>query len=471
MTFTLTLALAVLVVVALFQVTRLLSAVAKGRRGEHHAVEDAELIALEDERERCLYTLKELEQDLEMRKISRQDYDELRASWEERAVVAIRRLRERQDKLEAAGGRAEAVVALLAALALISVGHGSALAQELPPGHPQIGGMGGRAARISGDVEVKVTHTNPAGVTLPAPSVRVFIRAEERLPGREGEMNLVNLWEATTGADGIARFGAIRQPQGSRLRALALKGGTYYEASDPTGSRFAIHSYETTTDVSALALKVDAQLTLEEGSLRATLAYTITNGEPVAVDLATREEPVYLPLLAPVAMGGVVARGFLPVQAPKHIATFVRPSRGRVEHSGGGIRYRGLVMPGEETVVRVSYPLDYPGDDMQVGFLSEQLPISALLLNVQHSERFAPKVRLSLPAVGASGAEGTSRFVVLKTVAPLPVGQDAILTFRHLPVHGVMGRRLAAGLLVTGGFILVLALLRGHKQSRTESIG
>jgi hypothetical protein len=293
----------------------------------------------------------------------------------------------------------------------------------------------------------------------------VIARAFETRPGMGGPERIpAGIWTAKSGDDGIARLGRLAIPGGAEVDVMVLRDGTWFAAmpSQQGGGQFVARTYETTTELDALSLRVQADLAVEEGALSVRATYVFINESPLAVDLAAREEAVFLPLLSPVAMGGVVSRGWMPPQAPRHISSSISPKRGRVAKEAGGLAYRGLVLPGEVTTVRVGYPLDYPADAMEVGFLAESLPMDEVLVGLRWGQRLAPQLRASMPMLGGATNQGAQSMLVLKAAEPVPLGAELTMELRHLPVHGVVGRRDATALLLVGGFALLVALLRSR---------
>ncbi|GMV39708.1 MAG: hypothetical protein AMXMBFR64_14240 [Myxococcales bacterium] len=453
-------ALALVLVLAGYQVARLVLAASRAVRGRTHSAEDVRIVHLRDERERCLASLKELENDLEMGKLSAEDYDELRTWYEQRAVEVIRSLRELEK-----GARA-----LLVAIALVGWG-GSVRAQEMPPGHPPIDGMTPGGARAGDpfpantDAVVRVIHTDATGARGPRAGVRIIAEAIE---GQRDEAVALAVWSAVTGPDGAARLGRIQVPSGSTTRVMAVVGTTRFSLGSRTGGEWVIRTWDTTEDIDALSMDGRVDLAVEEGALTVRLSWTLINTSPVAIDLASRERPVHLPLVGPVAMGGVVSRGFMPPQATKHTRVGVSPDMGRVSTEGGGFAYRGLIPPGESVNVRIGYPLDYPADDMTVGVRAEEVPIRSLLFTLARSPRLFPELRLSVPAVGADADQGRDRVLMLKAIDPLETGAEVTLTLRHLPVHGRIGRWAATGFMVAGAVVLAIAFLRARVTRRGE---
>lgn len=462
-----TIALALVLVLAVYQAARLVLAASRAGSGNLHRHEDIRIVHLRDERERSLASLKEMEVDLEMGKLSREDYDELRSWYEQRAVEAIRALRD----LEKGTG---AVLAAVLAMAVV-LGGGSVHAQEMPPGHPPIdgaGGMGGATGDslpANTDATVRVIHTDATGATGPRAGVRVLVEAmEAQRPGMNDDPAVLAVWTALTGADGVAQLGRLKVPSGANLQVMVVDGALRYPARTRTGAEWVVRTYDTTTEIDALSMDGRIDMAVEEGSLTVRLTWTFVNESSVAVDLAARERPVFLPLLAPAAMGSVISHGFMPPQATKHVRMSASPDMGRISVEEGGFAYRGLVLPGESMTVRIGYPLDYPADDMSIGVRAEVVPVRTLLLTLTRASRLNPEMRVSVPVVGADSDQGQDRMLMVKAIDPLDVGAEVTLNVRNLPVHGRIGRWTATGLMSVGALVLVIAFLRSRAVARME---
>lgn len=468
MTFILPIALAMALIFAVYQAARLVMAASRASRGRTHAGEDERVVRLRDERERCLASIKELETDFEMGKLSKEDHEELRGFYEQRAVEVIRALREVERSAPSL------VLGLLAALALTLAPSGDARAQAMPPGHPPIDGMGsmGAAAPANTDTTVRVIHTDGTGATGPGAGVRVVIEAlEAQRPSMMGpqEEAILAVWSGVTGPDGVARFGRLQAPDRSTLRVQAFDGTTRYLAAQGGAGQWDVRTYETTTELDALSMDARLDLSVEEGALTVRVTLTFVNASPLAVDLSKREAPVFLPVLAPVAMGGVIPRGFMPPQASKHMSTNVSPDLGRLATIEGGYAFRGLVLPGETTTVRFGYPLDYAADDMQVGLQAGDVPLRSVMATVSSATRLFPTVRVSVPTVGAVTTEGGDRMVMVKSLDAVPAHGEVVLALAGLPVHGRIGRRYASAVLIVGGVILAVGFLRARALARPEA--
>lgn len=462
-------ALAIALVFAVFQAARLVLAASRAGRGRRHASEDERIVRLRDERERCLASIRELENDLEMGKLSQEDHDELRGHYEQRAVEVIRALK------EAERGTAAMVALSVSVLLVAALFGGDALAQPMPPGHPPVDGMGtgggGVQAPRDADTTVTVSHTDATGAVGPGQGVRVVIEALEppRPGGMQQEEVILAVWTAVTGPDGAARFGRLQAPDRSTLRVQAFRGVTRYPARQAGTGRWTVETYDTTTSIDTLSMDARMDLGVEEGALTVRVTLTFVNPSPVAVDLAAREEPLFLPLVAPVALGGVFPRGFMPPQAPKHMRTAVVPDMGRIASAEGGFAYRGLVLPGEATTIRFGYPLDYAADDMEIGVKASDVPLRSVVFTLDTTTRLHPSMRVSVPTVGATTEQGGDRSVMLKALEGVEPGGEVVLSLSGLPVHGRIGRRFASALMTLGGFILVVGFLRARALSRPEA--
>lgn len=84
--------LALVLLGALIQFGRMARGWLAARHSDHSAVERRDRIALEDEKHRLMTTLSDLEFEHHMGKIGEQDYSELRATFEHRAVQVIEEL-------------------------------------------------------------------------------------------------------------------------------------------------------------------------------------------------------------------------------------------------------------------------------------------------------------------------------------------------------------------------------------------
>jgi hypothetical protein len=422
-------------------------AVAGRARSASDAVElTSERIALEEDKERALTTLKDLEFDRALKKISDEDYEELRAIYEQRAMEAIRRL-ELDDAANDAqspgpGAGAGAVLLLLAKLLLTP---DVAVAQGMPAGHPPIGGMD-QAASPGGvrDVEVDVLRVEPSGATVTYPGATVVIRADKRRPGPSGDTD--TLLERVMIADeqGIALFRGLAVPAGATLSTLVLHDGTWFDGQDISGSgaRYIAVAYDTTTSLDALSMRVQVQWTVDEGVIRAQTEIEFLNRSPLAIDLTRREEPLFLPIPSPVVGGEVLTRGWLPEQAPGHTGSESSPRSARLLFQQGGVAWRGLILPGEISSVRLVMPLDLPDDLAELGFHAEAVPIEDLVVAVQTGAKIDLRVDTDAAIWGTQVDDGTQAVTILRAIDRIAVGDSVTFDLRHLPAEG--GLRLRA---------------------------
>ncbi len=84
--------LALALLAAMLFAARLVSGWFEGRRGQRVVESDPDRLALASKRERVLLTLKDLEFEYEMGKLSRGDYDDLRRFYEREAVRVLQEL-------------------------------------------------------------------------------------------------------------------------------------------------------------------------------------------------------------------------------------------------------------------------------------------------------------------------------------------------------------------------------------------
>ncbi len=433
-------------------------AAATARRADTDAAVDrdaeAERTLLEEEKLRALEELRDLEADHAMGKVGDEDYRIQRAPLEARALAAIRKLRaldergtsdsDRPPDRASGGADSTPMRAIVAALALGSAALGAAPAQ----------------ART---VDVDVLVAGDDGAVVPLAGAPVLFEVVETTPAMGGaKQSVVAHVAARSNSSGRVHIDLDALDEGRRTwRVRVLHGGAWWGADGSEGGTTTVVARELGGSVADLSFDVDVELDVRETGLGVRIDCTIRNASVRAVDLTTTPEPLWLPLVAPVAPGGVLRRGWLPEHAQGHMSTEIQPQRGRVVFERGAVGYRGIVLPGAATVVRLAYPLDYAGPTVNLGIAALSAPIHRLLWALSQPPQTVARLRPEQSSRTARVRNGDQRAAVYYWPGPVPKGAEARVTLGALPVEGAVRRSVAAVLAAVLGSLALLAVLHG----------
>jgi hypothetical protein len=442
--------MAILIVVALSILLRSFAWIF--RADEQEVIDDAEIRALSIEKERAVEGLRDLEFDLQLKKISQEDYEVMKGPSEIRALRAIRMLDEATQRLGV----------LLVALSLVmGLGAGEALAQSM--GNHAVGGKG-----IPRETRVIVSQLEPSGERVPASGVTVLVEAWQRRMGPGNRRDRVAEAVLLTNWRGEARK-SWSLPAGVEVEAKALYEGSVFNASK-TGKLLFADVYAPTTDHDELVIEPRAIVSIREGMLWVQAEFLIHN-EGNAVVLA-EGDGVALPLLAPVAWGKSMQGLWLPEQAARHMRMETTGGEGDVQLVSGTFRYFGLIRPGDPTQIRLEYPVDIVSDSMLLGVDGGEIPIRRAMFALTAPNHIHPGLRLLGDGVRGMSENRKGEQTYLQWTATAP-GPHASLRVRfvRLPHEGDLSREVAAFVVILLSFLFVLGLLRSSSQAResTES--
>ncbi|NUN16412.1 MAG: hypothetical protein HUU55_22515, partial [Myxococcales bacterium] len=330
----LSLLVAITMVVAVGLVARAILYAGRGRSGADVDSINIERALLEQEKERALRSIRELELDLRSRKVSQEDYDELRAQQEELAVGAIRALRQLETRTHSPPVSG-VVLALMIPWLVADFAVSPAMAQsDLPAGHPPVDSPNidlpqKTAETIPRDNSVKVAvwRADRAGALLRYGHVAVLLEARRRDPGPNEVFHVMAAYQALADANGNVLFADVEQPEGTQLRASLIHDGyVFSEQVASVGSEVTtLIAYDSVADLSSLSYRMQVQFSIDERLIRVTTEYVLLNNAPYAVRIDDHDEPFYLPLVSPVVGDHVINRGWLPSQAPGNSSSQVDP--------------------------------------------------------------------------------------------------------------------------------------------------
>lgn len=428
--------------------------------GRGSATDDAARAVLVEDRERALMVLKDIEFDYSLKKLDDFDYQSLKTEWEAKALAAIKALNHHDE--EHYGGEGPTSVALLAlaggTLALLLLA-GASPAVAQPGGNPHGGGFG----QVGAGTQLDVVRLTEAGAMVPFGGGSVAVRARKRLPGKDDRWEEVGSAVVVTNKAGKARVPRITKDANTELVATVFYKGHAFEgrASSP-GERIVIVVYETTASLEDVSVRAAVSFSVDESVIRTQLDYVFVNRSPVAIDTSERDSALMLPIPSPVVGDLVVAQGWLPPQSSGHAATEVTPERGRVVFEGGGIGYRGLILPGEATRVRVAYPMNPPDDLVDLGVLAGELTVDELVVALRWGPRLDLSLRSEQPAFGSRTNDGSERIALLRMADPLSPGDAFRFRLGRLPVEGRVRRPVALWGGLGAVFALALIVLRGR---------
>jgi hypothetical protein len=416
---------------------------------------DMRRVLLEEEKDRALQTLRDIDLDYQLRKLSDADYAALRGDWEKRAVAAIR-------ALEAAGGQssgrsvARDLSSLLAVLGVLSGGADAAWA--FPVGDRAAAADEARQSDKR-SLRVDVLRMDPAGAMVPYGGAEVSLHWPVNDMG--GATPAPAPRAAVADRAGRVEFPDLEAAGDAEIRAVTVRqGAVFVTTAKATDSRAILLAYDTTTDRAQLSVRVQARLVVSDGELQARLEYTLVNRSPRAIVARWDGEPLVLPLLAPVVGGEVLTGGWLPPQAAKNTGTDVDPAIGAAELAGGTFVYRGVILPGESTKVRLGMPLTAPGSFTELGLVASDVRIEEAVVSLEWGPKVNVRLTTAHDAWGAHFDNGGSSTRAIRLAAPLEPGEQAVFRLDHLPVEGEVRRAIAFWAAVAAVVALAVAMIR-----------
>lgn len=471
----LSLLVAMTMVVAVGLVARAVLYAGRSRSGSTLDAINVERALLEQEKERALRSIRELELDLRSRKVSQEDYDELRAQQEEAAVRAIRALRQLDVRAQSEQISGVLVVLILPIVLWIAPTSQAIAQSDLPAGHPPIESPDSDLTKKmvgtvpeSNTVNVSVWRADRAGALLRYGGVEVLLEARRREPGPGEVFHLMAAYRVTTDPLGTAVFSDVKQPEGTELRVTVIHDGyAFFERVGSLGGETTtLIVYDSTADPSSLSYRIQVQFSIDERMVRVTTEYVVLNDAPYAVRLGDGGEPFYLPLVSPVVAGQVVRRGWLPSQAPGNSSSMAEP-RGRVHFGGGGVAFSGLVLPGETTRIRLVYPIDIVSDFVYLGVKSENIPIRELYVAMIWGTYVEPSMDIVPPSRGVRMDRSGERIVLARVLEPIGVDDAAIVRLGRLPDPGGVRHDIA----LWGGAVFVFLFVAAVLRARANMTG
>ncbi len=365
---------------------------------------------------------------------------------------------------------------LLAAAALVGllcVPFGaSALPGGMPAGHPPMPSASHGAPAAAG-LQVEVQRVSPEGPVAPLEGAEVvlerWIQPPPSATSASGGPRLDAAFAQRTDAHGRVRFPDDTQPgtTATWVATVIYRGVSFRAdvARSPHGAPpTLLRVYEPTTALDDLSLDVFSGFEVQEAHLIVEQTFTVTNRGPRVVDLEAAARGLRLPLLLPAAFDQALDPGLLPpATSARHMSLRRDPDRGRFSFEGGGVAYRGPIVPGEPLSLQVRFAIPMVHDRLDLA-LRAPVDLSRLIVSTAFNERVAPRIFPAAPFTVAERAAGGNVQRLMRWKTPPTAGQMALLRIDRLP----RGLDVQRGVALAGGLVAVVAfgllLLVGRRR-------
>ncbi len=304
----------------------------------------------------------------------------------------------------------------------------------------------GEAATATNAWDIRVGDIDADGLFRGVAGLRV-----ELVPLRmaqNGEVEQGDPLPRSTGADGRVPIPSEAEPGGLLVRYDAEGGRAVatLESYQMRLGRFA----RRLGDKDVLA---DARVNLEVGDsgLRAWMLLTLrTQGS--GVRRWTAQDPLALPMLAPLIGDIVLDQGLMP-DGVRSVDVKVQGDA-EVVARNGVMQLTGSVAPSRPLVLRVAYPIAVAAPSLHLG-MRGTFGETRLTVAVVAVDPAAPRIVSARPARIGSHREGRERLVGMALLQPLTSGDVARVELHDLPVRArAPGRALAAAV----GIVVLLGL-------------
>ncbi len=324
----------------------------------------------------------------------------------------------------------------------------------------QVALPGGVTTTADAGVELRMVDVDRDGGRRPAANVPVMVRSWRHGKG-SAQRKRVGQQSLKTDAAGVIRL----QSAARGVQREAVYSEDQREVSVPLdGARLQWlprYHHAIGLDDAELDLRVDLQI--RDGVMQARLRMTLSALRS-GVLVLTPEQPLRLPLLAPVVREMVFDDGTIPKSARQVTVQVV--GDGRIVRDRDSLELVGQVAPGRAMHLEIHYPIAVAGERIDLGVRGV---VGKTHVFVGTVGVLPTRVRLqsARPARHVSTAEGRERVSALRLNEALQRGEIAVFQVSDYPTRASWPGGVLASLSLLG-VLLVLGALRHHRWSSGE---
>lgn len=324
-------------------------------------------------------------------------------------------------------------------------------------------------------VATRVVEVLPDGSLRPLSFAQIDVTGHAMRPTPHGpESTPIGLWHSRSNASGVATFPEVLFAARARYRVRVPFQGVTFRSEEFTATQpppQEVRVYSTTTDASAIKLRMHWTIDVGDVFLRVKQLVRVENSSLLAVDFAHRGAGLRVPTLSNVVLDGVAIWGLFP---PGKVHGGPTPSTGMggVLGENGAIVYRGPVLPGSELFFQVAYNVPFDYEDITLGCVSEY-EITDAAVSVGWTDRVHPRVRLRGEHRVVRRAQDQVVRLDMLARGAVPAGQLFAIEFERLPVQSKVPSLLAGvgGAGMVGVFTVFLAGLWLRRRREAAAAG
>jgi hypothetical protein len=316
---------------------------------------------------------------------------------------------------------------------------------------------------------VQVTQVTPGGAVLPLAGAEVLLETWGHPgAGPDAERVLLKSQVAVTDPGGSVTFlppvgapggGAGETPGANpdheHVPSVIFHGLSYHGTPLGAEGEQEIRVYEPTPERGDLAMSQEVELRIEDKLIFVDLTVALMANGRRTIDL--RDTPLRVPLWVPAVLGQPVDPGLIPEGAERNMRLGLEPGRGRLLVEGGGVAYRGSVVPGQLQRLSIRYGIPIEAERLALG-VDPSVDLESLVVSAVWSNLIAP---ILVADRSFLTVEQPNREHVVRAVRfdpPPKRGEPVVLHLDRLPRPGVLERWVAYGGLAVAGLGLVFCI-------------